>query len=254
MADTAAIRAEADAEPAQTLAEQAYRAIRRDIVAGRLAPGQPMRFEYLKETYGLSFSPLREALARLQSERLVTAFALRGFRVAEMSVDEMWDTIETRIMIEREALTAAIARGGDDWEIAIVQAFHALSHCSKRLRAAGDWPSEPAIEEIERRHQAFHRALIAACPSRWTRELSEMLYVQTERYRRPALMRAGAAPDDEGGVGSGGAAGRDIEAEHKAIMDAAIARDAPTAVELLTAHLRDTGRMIERLGIETGRK
>ncbi|GGB55622.1 GntR family transcriptional regulator [Tistrella bauzanensis] len=249
MADTSAIRAaDADAEPVQTLAEQAYRSIRRDIVAGRLAPGQPMRFEFLKETYGLSFSPLREALARLQSERLVTAHALRGFRVADMSLDEMWDTIETRILIEREALQTAIARGDDDWEIGVVSAFHALSHCSKRLRAAGDWPSETAIEEIERRHQAFHRALIAACPSRWVRELAEMLYVQTERYRRPVLMRAGAAPDDEGAAPGG----RDIEAEHRAIMDAAIGRDTEAAITLLAAHLRDTGRLIERLGIKAG--
>ena len=63
-----------------TLREAAYQHLRADIVAGHLEAGKPLRLEALRQRYGLSFSPLREALMRLQSERLVLSTALRGFR------------------------------------------------------------------------------------------------------------------------------------------------------------------------------
>ena len=56
----------------------------------------------LRQRYGLSFSPLREALMRLQSERLVLSTALRGFSVAPLSREEIEDATETRILIESE--------------------------------------------------------------------------------------------------------------------------------------------------------
>ena len=64
-----------------TLAEKAYDNLRQDIVRGAFVPGSPLRLADLGERYGMGFSPLREALNRLQSERLVTSESLRGFRV-----------------------------------------------------------------------------------------------------------------------------------------------------------------------------
>ncbi|WP_219990169.1 GntR family transcriptional regulator, partial [Klebsiella pneumoniae] len=54
-----------------TLSEQVYRLLRRDIMSGAFAPGQSLRLELLKQRYGSSFSPIREALNRLRSERMV---------------------------------------------------------------------------------------------------------------------------------------------------------------------------------------
>jgi GntR family transcriptional regulator, carbon starvation induced regulator len=72
-----------------TLAEKAYDALRYDIVTGDLKPGQPLRMAQLAARYDMGFSPLREALNRLQAERLVTSVALKGFSVAPLSLDEM---------------------------------------------------------------------------------------------------------------------------------------------------------------------
>ena len=82
-----------------TLAEKAYVDLRHDIIRGVLAPGRPLRLADLSERYGMGFSPLREALNRLQAERLVTAESLRGFRVAPLSLDELHDTVSLRILI-----------------------------------------------------------------------------------------------------------------------------------------------------------
>lgn len=223
-----------------TLTERAYRLIRADILNVRLAAGQPLRLEALKDRYGLSFSPIREALNRLRTERLVIASALRGFRVAGVSRDEMWDTIETRILIEGQALRRSVERGDDDWEGAVVSAFHAFALCAKRLSAeaaalTGEALEEPALEELERRHRHFHAALIAACGSPWLLEFSSQLYAQTERYRRPHLS-----------VGVGTWAFGTVAREHETIMDACLAREADRAVTLLSEHYRRTGHFIEQ--------
>ena len=95
-------------------------------------------FKTLASTYGVGVSPLREALSRLASERLVTASGQRGFRVPPVSAAEMWEVIRLRQLLEREALADAIARGDAAWESAIVAAFHRLTRA-----APGDGLRDP---------------------------------------------------------------------------------------------------------------
>jgi GntR family carbon starvation induced transcriptional regulator len=217
-----------------TLSQEAYRRLRLDIIAGVFEAGSPLRLEGLKERYGLSFSPLREALNRLHAERLVVASALRGFRVAEFSVAEMWDAIDTHILIDNEALRRSIKCGNDDWEAGLVGAFHALSRCVQRGAMPKAQRGTQLLEELEIRHRDFHTALIAHCGSQRLVDFSGQLYAQTERYRGPAIQgRAASLPH------------RDIDAEHRAIMDAALSRETDKAVRLLTSHYRLTGEMIE---------
>lgn len=221
-----------DGEPA-TLGEAAYQRLRSDIVVGTLKAGEPLRLEALRQRYGLSFSPLREALMRLQSERLVLSTALRGFSVAPLSREEIEDATETRILIESEALRRAMRKGNDDWEAGIVAAFHALSlQVERQSRTAGKVATADLFA-MEERHHHFHRALIAPCGSPRLLELAEQLYVETQRYRLPNYF--------------GGALGkrqRDATAEHRAIMEATLRRS-EEAVRLLAEHYRKTAAIIE---------
>jgi len=219
------------AEPAasredETLAMVAYRRLRRDIVTGAFAPGQPLRLEVLRQRYGLSFSPLREALNRLQAERLVVAAALRGFSVAPLSTEEMWDATETRILIETEALRRSIERGDDAWEVQIVAAFHALALQARRVTSNA--ANDDEFWLLEARHRDFHHALIASCGSPRLTSLADQLHAETQRYRLPSL--AGGSPS----------AKRDIAREHRDIMEAALGRTPTEAVALLAAHYRRT--------------
>ena len=111
----------------RTIAESTYRRIRQDILWVRFAPGSPLRSDELRARYGVGISPLREALTRLASERLVTSVGQRGFRVAPLTAYDVEDTMATRILIESEALSRSIRRGDMAWETALVAAFHALS-------------------------------------------------------------------------------------------------------------------------------
>jgi len=207
-----------------TLADKAYEAIRRDIVTGSLTPGQPLRMAMLSKRYEMGMSPLREALNRLQSERLVDAVSLKGFTVATLSVQELADTTKARMLIECEALRLSIRKGDDAWETGIVAALHALSLQSVRAEK-GDAAD---VELLEKRHHAFHRALISASGSRWLMSFFEKLYAEAERYRYHSLTARRSR------------ARRDVDAEHSAIAEATIARDADKACELLSDHYRRT--------------
>lgn len=208
-----------------TLAEKAYASLRKDIVEGCFAPESPLRMAELSDRYGMGFSPLREALNRLQAERLVTASSLRGFRVSALSLGEFEDALQARLLVETEALRLSIARGDDAWEASIVAALYALRQQTRR--EGGD------VDELKTRHHAFHRALLAACGSDWLLDFFERLYAATERYRIPALTAAGPQR-------------RDIDAEHGKIADAVLARDGALAESLLRDHYLRTASMIRQ--------
>ncbi|WP_313136590.1 GntR family transcriptional regulator [Paracoccus jeotgali] len=217
-----------------TLADSAYARIRQDVVNGTLLPDHPLRLDALKARYGIGYSPLREALNRLQSERIVVAVPLRGFTVAPVSLEQMWDVIETRIHIESRALALSMQHGDDAWESEVVSAMHALLLQARRLADQRDVSPE-GRQKLEDRHRSFHRALIAACRSEWLLDFSAKLYVASERYRHTAL--TGTAADGSQ---------RDLQAEHRLLAETAIARDAPRALELLKTHYQETGRHLER--------
>lgn len=209
------------------LTEQAFRRLRQDVLTGTFAAGEKLKLDVLQEHYGFSSSPLREALSRLSQEGLVRADERRGFRVSPLSVDDMADITRLRLMLDPEALAAAIDAGDDAWEAAIVAAFHRLEKVEKRLSDG------PVVldDEWSELHRSFHMSLIAACPSERLRMWSASLFDQAERYRRlSARMRQTA---------------RRKSNEHRRIMDATLGRDKATASALLTEHIRSTQRGVE---------
>jgi GntR family transcriptional regulator, carbon starvation induced regulator len=213
---------------ARSLVEAAYGTIRLDILNGVLPPGAKLRFEMLRERYNVGASTLREALTRLVGEALVTSEEQRGFRVAEVSLDDFADLTQTRKLIEVEALRQSILFGDDDWEGALVGAFHRLGKVDEKLAGS---PSEQR-DEFEERNREFHFTLIAACPSRWLKHMHGLLFHQSERYRRLSLtLRAD---------------GRDVHAEHKAVLEAALARNVDLACRLEAEHIEKTLEFLGR--------
>jgi DNA-binding GntR family transcriptional regulator len=160
----------------RTIAESIYRRLRQDILWCRFAPGAPLRSDQLRARYGVGISPLREALTRLASERLVTAVGQRGFRVAPLTAYDVEDTMATRLVIEGEALTRSIERGDIVWETSVVAAFHALSR--NPIPTPGQSTEVWAVA-----HRRFHLALLSACGSRWHMQLADLLFDQAERHR-----------------------------------------------------------------------
>lgn len=213
---------ERHARAGKTLVESAYETLRREILEGAFEPGAKLRTEELRARYNISGSTMREALTRLLGEALVTSEGQRGFRVAPASLEDFHDLTEVRKLIEMEALRQSIAHGDEAWEGQVVSAFYRLTKVEERLaeNAAG------AIGEFEERNREFHRALIAACPSRWLHHFIGLLFQQSERYRRMSMSKR-TVP-------------RDVHAEHQAIFDATIRRDADLACALTADHIERT--------------
>jgi DNA-binding GntR family transcriptional regulator len=209
--------------PSRTLANEVFERLRADILSSRLAPGTKLRFDDLREAYGVGLSPLREALSRLAENRLVVATGQRGFRVPTVSVQEIADIAMVRKEIEGLALRRSIKNGDDAWEARVVAARHKLTLVEK----AG---KNVAEDVWERRHREFHSTLVSACRSPCLLHVQTLLSDQFDRYRRlSAQARLPNAP-------------RSLI--HQKIFDAALSRDADTAVKLLAGHIDEATKLI----------
>ena len=229
MPDSSSPHASATAGTAKTLVASAYHHLRRDIIEGRLAPGSKLRVEHLKDSYGVGAGTLREALALLVSDALVVAQGQRGFHVKPISMADFYDITQTRVLLECEALRQSIEQGDELWESRVVAAFHLLDKAEARMAQEPDFP----FDEWEIRNKEFHQSLISGSQSNWVRHFLGILYQQAERYRRLAVTH-NPIP-------------RNLHAEHQAIFDAAMARDAQTACRELAMHIETTYRALEQL-------
>ena len=209
-----------------SLTESAFRALRGDLLACRLRPGQRLNIKELSTRLNVSLGAVREALSRLTSEGFVVAEPYRGYCVAPISAADLRDLTDNRVMIEALCLRRAIEVGDVGWESSIVAASHRVNRTPQR--APND--IERLNDDYAKAHHDLHEAFVAACDSPWLLRMRAMLYGQSERYRYLAIPLSHAA--------------RDINGEHDAIVGAILARDADRAVELMTAHLRFTTRLL----------
>lgn len=206
----------------ETLHSRVLAQIRADIVRCRLMPNERLTLEALRERYAAGFSPIREALMSLTAEGLVCLEQNKGFRVAAVSRESLFDLMGARIEIENIALRRSIEIGDIAWEGDVLAAFHRLSRQSKLVRAqphaiSSDWSRE---------HRAFHHALVAACESPTLLSIRESLFAKAERYVALAIISKSPPRNDL--------------AEHEQIMRAALARNAPRALELNREHIERT--------------
>src|SRR6266704_1383471 len=94
-----------------TRTEQVYEVIRSELLSGVLHPGQRLKMVELTERFGVSQSVIREALTRLTEQGLLVATPQRGFRVRDLSIEDIAELTESRIQIELIELRLAVARG-----------------------------------------------------------------------------------------------------------------------------------------------
>jgi DNA-binding GntR family transcriptional regulator len=209
-----------------TQIDLAYQALQRDIVSGVRLPDERLRIERLKQLYGIGPTPLREALQRLVADGLVVAIDNRGFRVAPLDPAEFEDINAARTTLEVEALRRSIRAGGEDWEARVAGVAYRLHKLDAALKSENRVPDDA----WEAANDAFHRATISACDSRWILRLREIANMQCERYRRASVALRRAE--------------RDLEFEHRAIADAVLERDAERACGLVAEHYLTTTRIL----------
>ena len=209
-----------DTASPQSSTRRVYLTLRNDIITGQIPPGERLKIDALKVALDTGASPVREALSLLTSDQLVDRLDQRGFRVAATSRAQFQEILNLRCNLEELALRDSLANTDTVWEDALVLAHHHMNKADRN-----------DVDAYEVHHKRFHMALLAACGSPILLRFCSQLYDLNVRYR----YLAGRAKSYSR---------RNVEAEHRAILDAAVSRDTDMACTSLMDHYRKTGAFL----------
>lgn len=193
-----------------TKTEAAYRTLRSAIESGQLAPRERLRIQALQARFGMSATPIREALRMLQADGLVSHVAHRGMVVTEFTSESVQEIFRLRTVLEPLATELAVTKASDEQldEIAAIQ--HQLSTADEtRLVVSG-----PNL------NAAWHQAIYRTAGSRYLEEFISRLWTAlpvealwVTRHARESIL------------------------QHDAIMVAIRARNGVLASELMRQHI-----------------
>ena len=198
----------------RALYQEVAERLRQQIYARELEPGSWIDELKLAADYGISRTPMREALKVLAVEGLVTMKVRRGAYVTEMSRDDVAQVYHLLALLESDA-AGRVASHASDAQRAELAALHERLEKQVRQRDA-----------FFAANEAFHMALLQIAGNRWATQTVTDLRKVMKLNRHHSLFKQGRLTDSL--------------AEHRAIMAAIAARDASAAAKLMQAHF-DSG-------------
>ncbi len=197
----------------RALYEEVAELLRQRIFNRELAPGSWIDELKLAEEYGISRTPLREALKVLATEGLVTMKVRRGAYVTEVSERDLSDVYHLLALLESDA-AGVVATQATDLELKELQTLH------REL--------EKAVTHRERFfeiNEAFHMRLLEIANNRWRDQMVADLRKVMKLNRHNSLLKSGRMQESL--------------AEHRSIMEALAARDANATAERMREHFRN---------------
>ncbi|MHB0869291.1 MAG: GntR family transcriptional regulator [Chloroflexota bacterium] len=207
----------------------AYHELRAAILAGVLGPGERLLPNELADRFNVSTMPVRQALTRLERDRLVLRNPNRGLTVAPLSIKEVEEIYSLRVVLEGLATRLAT----DSLSDADLESLAAMVHESEMLVASGD---REALAEINRR---FHFVIYRAADNELLYDTLDNLWDLSTRYR-PLYYADSGVPEQ-------------TLQEHRNILAALQHREATRAEELVRSDMEETARVLLALirsGIE----
>lgn len=196
----------------------AYARVRELILSGELAPGSRLDQAGLASALGLSTTPLREALRRLDEQGLVQLDAHRDARVAPLDAAEARDLLELRRSVD--ALAAGLA--------AERRTAADIAELRDALAGLASLPSDPSPAQLQS-HRRFHAAVYRSSHNALLVETLEGLWDKSDRYRRHALELERTEEER-----------RRRAEEHRLLVEAVLDRDAETATALMRRHVESS--------------
>jgi GntR family transcriptional regulator, rspAB operon transcriptional repressor len=193
-----------------SLRDRAYRIIRNKIVTCEFPPGSPLNERELVELIGVSRTPIREALNRLENEQLVTLTSQKGATVTPITPKVINDIFHLRYVLEPHVVSVVTP----DFPEKVLLEF-------KTKLADRDLDN---YEEIVTLDGKLHFAIIHAFGNSYLNNLMENMYTQNERIRRLSTMMPQRLADSA--------------AEHLAIVEAMLTRDPLKAADATRDHLQ----------------
>ncbi len=191
--------------------------LRQRIYKRELEPGSWIDELKIAQEYGISRTPLREALKVLAAEGLITMKVRRGAYVTEVSAQDLADVYHLLSLLESDA-AAVVAQRASDAELAELQQLH---HELEAAAALGQADTQAFFAVNER----FHTRLLAIANNRWRDQMVADLRKVMKLNRQNSLLKAGRVADSL--------------AEHRAIMAALLARDFQAAQRCMQEHFNN---------------
>jgi DNA-binding GntR family transcriptional regulator len=211
------------------MTEAAHARLREMILSGTLSPGAQLLEGELTEMLGMSRTPLRPALARLEAEGLIAIRPRHGIRVRAISARDAREVFEVLTGLEGMAAWLVAARGLPPEEFApLVEAVEAM----EAALAAGE------LEAWSQADERFHAALLELCGNARLIAIARSHRDQVRRVRR-ATLRLRPAPDAS-------------TRQHRAMLEAVLRGDAPAAREIHQRHRDEYGRVLFALLADFG--
>jgi DNA-binding GntR family transcriptional regulator len=191
--------------------------LRQRIFQRTLEPGSWIDELKIAEEYGISRTPLREALKVLATEGLVTMKVRRGAYVTEVSRQDLSDVYHLLSLLESDA-AGVVASTATDAELAELQVLHeALGNA-----AQPDSTGTANTDQFFTINEQFHMRLLAIANNRWRDQMVADLRKVMKLNRHNSLLKTGRIAESL--------------AEHKAVMDALLARDAVRTQQCMREH------------------
>ena len=191
----------------RALYEEVAELLRERIFSRELAPGSWIDELKLAEAYGISRTPLREALKVLATEGLVTMKVRRGAYVTEVSSSDLADVYHLLSLLESDA-AGVVATKATDAELAELKKLHKELEAAAKPGKAG----KANTDQFFSLNEQFHMRLLAIANNRWRDQMVADLRKVMKLNRHNSLLKTGRIAESL--------------AEHQAIMDALLARDA----------------------------
>lgn len=211
----------------RTLSEQTYEAIKERILDQTLEPGARLNIDSLSRELGVSSSPIREALARLEAEKLIVSELYAGYAVApKPSGPYLADLLEYRLVVEAHCALIGAPKKDRSILSQMHQAYDrmaAIPQIGTRYREHRRFVQADAI---------FHQRLIDSAGNQVmssTYESLHALLIQSRLYRN---REGGSTPSTE------------VMEEHRAILSAFEEGDGPAAAQAVRTHLEGGRRRL----------
>ena len=197
----------------RALYEEVAELLRQRIFNRELAPGSWIDELRLAEEYGISRTPLREALKVLATEGLVTMKVRRGAYVTEVSERDLADVYHLLALLESDA-AGVVATKASDVQLKELATLHKELEKSVGQR-----------EKFFELNEAFHMRLLAIADNRWRDQMVADLRKVMKLNRHNSLLKTGRIQESL--------------AEHQAIMTALLARNPTGTVQAMQSHFKN---------------
>lgn len=199
------------------LREIVFENLREAILEGKLEPGQRMMEIQLAEQLGVSRTPVREAIRKLELEGLVVMIPRKGAYVADVSIKDIMEVLEVRVAIEGLAASLAAERMTDNELDELELLFYQFKQCYQK----------DDVEGMIQKDVEFHDRIFASARNQKLTQISQSLSEQIYRFRVTYISEYNKATA--------------LVEEHEALLEALNRRDAAKAYECATRHIENVG-------------